>query len=288
MARPLTGMKPRIVAPPGSCDTQIHCYAAKYPKHPDGPRPPADATPEHYRQLQHWLGTERVVVVQANAYGDDNSCTMDAVAALGIDKARAVVVVKTGVKDAEIERLTKAGARGLRIMCLPGGHLKWDVMDEMIARVRPFGWHPIIQFDGREFPERAAQLERITGDYVIDHTGKFLEPVPPDHPGFRTLLRLLDTGRCWLKLCGPYETSKAGPPAYGDVGALARAAVKAAPERMIWGSNWPHVGAPDNPPDDAGLLDLLLDWAPDERVRRRILVDNPATLYGFAAAGAQV
>lgn len=282
MTRPLAGKKPRLVAPPGSCDTQIHCYAARYPKHPDGPQPPADATPDHYRQLQRWIGTERVVVVQANAYGDDNRCTMDAVAELGVDKARAVVVVKPGVKDAEIERLTKAGARGIRIMCLPGGHLKWDVMDEMIARVRPFGWHPIIQFDGREFPEREAQLRRITGDYVIDHTGKFLEPVPPTHAAFKVLLGLVGRGNCYVRLAGAYETSRTGKPHYADVGLLAKALIEAAPDRIVWSSNWPHTSAQgEQYPDDANLLDLLLEWAPDDAVRRKILVDNPARLYGF-------
>jgi D-galactarolactone isomerase len=282
MTRPLTGQKPRLVAPMGSCDTQIHCYAARYPKHPDGPQPPADATPDHYRQLQRWIGTERVVVVQANAYGDDNRCAMDAVAELGLDKARAVVVVKPGVKDAELERLTKAGARGIRIMCLPGGHLKWDVMDEMIARVRPFGWHPIIQFDGREFPQREAQLKRIAGDYVIDHTGKFLEPVPPDHAAFKVLLGLLGRGNCYVRLAGAYETSKTGKPHYADVGLLAKALIEAAPDRIVWASNWPHTSAQgEQYPDDGNLLDLLLEWAPDDAVRRKILVDNPARLYGF-------
>ena len=207
---------------------------------------------------------------------------MDAVAALGLDRARAVVVVRPTLSDAELERLTQAGARGVRIMCLPGGHLKWDVMDEIIARVRPFGWHPIVQFDGREFPEREDQLKRIAGDYVIDHTGKFLEPGPVDHAAFKTMLRLVDRGNCYVKLSAPYETSKAGPPGYADVSALAKALVKAAPERMLWASNWPHVSTTSATyPDDANLLDLLLQWAPDETVRRKILVDNPARLYGF-------
>jgi D-galactarolactone isomerase len=280
--RPLTGRKPQLKAPSGACDTHMHFYSAKYPKHPDGPPPPPDATVEDYRKIQQWLGIERVVIVQPNAYGDDNRCTMDAVAELGIAKARAVVVVKPGVSDAELERLTKAGARAIRIMCLPGGHLKWDVMDEMIARVRPFGWHPIVQFDGREMLEHEAQLKRIAGNYVIDHTGKFLEPVSPDHEAFRTLLGLVERGNCYVKLSAPYETSKVGKPSYADVGALAKALVKAAPERMLWASNWPHPSAQgEQYPDDASLLDLLIMWAPNDADRRKILVDNPARLYGF-------
>lgn len=284
MSRPLTGPAPKLKALPGACDTHMHVYEAKYPKHPDGPTPPPDATVADYRQVQKRLGLDRVVIVQPNAYGDDNSCTLDAVAELGQDTARAVVVVKPGVSDAELERLTRAGARAIRIMCLPGGHLKWDVMDEMIARVRPFGWHPIVQFDGREFEQHEAQLARIQGDYVIDHVGKFLEPVPVDHAAFKAMLRLVGRGNCYVKLSAPYEVSKAGPPDYADVGALVKALVEAAPERILWASNWPHPGAPAYP-DDAGLLDLLLEWAPDEAIRHRILVTNPAKLYGFSEAG---
>lgn len=282
MKRPLTGPAPRLKAPPGACDTHMHFYGATYPKHPDGPVPVPDATVADYRQVMTRLGTERVVVVQPNAYGDDNRCTMDAVAELGPDTARAVVVVKPDVPDAELERLTKAGARGVRIMCLPGGHLKWDVMDRVIARVRPFGWSPIVQLDGREFPEREVLLKRISGDYVIDHTGKFLEPVPTDHAAFKAMLRLVERGNCYVKLSAPYEVSKVGQPGYDDVAALAKALVKAAPDRMLWASNWPHPSEPlERYPSDASLLDLLLEWAPDEATRKKILVDNPARLYGF-------
>src|SRR5262249_9827773 len=153
MTRPLTGTPPQLVAPPGSCDTHIHFYSARYPKHPDGPPPPADATVADYRQLQKWLGLQRVIVLQPTPSGDANRCTMEAGGALGRARASGVVVVHATGSDAELDRLTRAGARAVRIMCLPGGHLKWDVMDEVIARVRPFGWHPIVQFDGREFVE---------------------------------------------------------------------------------------------------------------------------------------
>jgi D-galactarolactone isomerase len=146
----------------------------------------------------------------------------------------------------------------------------------------PFGWHLHVQFDGREFPERAALLHRLPGRLVIAHTGKFLEPVPPEHPAFQALLRLVETGRCWVKLSAPYETSRSGPPGYADVGALAKALVRAAPERMLWATNWPHPSEPaEAKPDEAMLLDTLLDWAPDDATRRRILRDNPAELYGF-------
>jgi D-galactarolactone isomerase len=166
---------------------------------------------------------------------------------------------------------------------LAGGVLPWACLEEMAARIHNFGWHVQLQLDGRLLPEREAMLRRLPGTLVIDHTGKFLEPVEPDHPGFQALQRLVDGGRCWVKLSAPYETSKAGPPDYPDVGRLAALLLRQAPERMVWASNWPHPGAQPNPPDDAMLLDALRRWAGDgdEATVRRILADNPATLYGF-------
>jgi D-galactarolactone isomerase len=281
MQRPVSGRVPRLKVPPGACDTHIHFYRGTYPRAPRGPAPPPDAWVPEYRQLQRWLGLERVVVVQPNAYGDDNRCTLDAVAALG-SAARAVVVVRPEVSEAELQRLTEAGARAVRIMSLPGGALQLDMLHQVAARVRAVGWHPIVQLDGRTLPEHEASLRRIEGDYVIDHTGKFLVPVSPEHEAFKCLLRLVERGNCYVKLSAPYEVSVAGPPRYEDVGRLAKALVRAAPERMLWASNWPHPSAPaDKYPNDADLLDLLLDWAPEEATRQRILVDNPARLYGF-------
>jgi D-galactarolactone isomerase len=279
--RPLTGRAPRLKAPAGSCDTHMHFYDAAYPALP-GTLSPADATVGDYRQVMAWLGLDRVVVVQPNAYGDDNRLTMDCVEALGQDTARAVVVVKPGVTDEELDRLTKGGARGIRIMALHGGTLGLDMLDEMTARITPFGWHAIVQLDGRELPNYEEQLLRLPCPFIIDHTAKFLEPVGTDHPGFQTLLRLVDSGRCWVKLSGVYETSKTGAPAYEDVGRLAKELAHRAPERMLWASNWPHPqGEKLGYPDDANLLDLLLDWAPNAAAIETILVTNPAELYGF-------
>jgi D-galactarolactone isomerase len=151
----------------------------------------------------------------------------------------------------------------------------------MAARVPPFGWHLNVQFDGRDFEQFEERLAQAPSRIVIDHTGKFLEPVPPEHPGFKALLRLIDTGRTWVKLAAPYETSKLGPPTYDDVGRLAKALARAAPERMLWASNWPHPTQGVTAPDDAVLLDMLLDWLPDDAARRKALADNPAELYGF-------
>lgn len=271
---------PKLKAPPGTCDTHMHIYMPGYPVRPEVTKPPVAPVSE-YKKLCERLGIARTIFVQPNAYGADNSCLLAAMKEFG-PNARGVAVVTRDVSDAELERLTKSGIRAIRFMLLPGGYLTNDDFDTLTARIHAFGWHVNLQVDGRTFPDREAQLRKVKGPLVIDHVGKFLEPVTPDHPSFRAMLRLLDSGRTWVKLSAPYEVSKVGRPLYGDVGALAKALVKAAPDRMMWASNWPHPSATDaNRPDDAELLDLLLDWAPDEATRRKILVDNPAQLYGF-------
>jgi D-galactarolactone isomerase len=269
-----------IRMPKGACDTHIHFYDEKVPGAP-GTFLPGHFPVEDYQKLQKRLGLERVIVVQPNAYRDDNRVTVDSIRKLGAG-AKGVAVVKADVSDAELERLTKGGMCAVRIMTLHGGMLGFDVMDAVVARVHPFGWHTNIQLDGRELPKYEAQIKRLPGKFVIDHTGKFLEPVAVDSAPFRSLLNLVDTGRCWIKLSAPYETSKTGAPKYEDVSRLAKALVKKAPERMLWASNWPHPSArKPAPPSDEDLLDLLLSWAPVENDRKRILVDNPAQLYGF-------
>jgi D-galactarolactone isomerase len=269
----------KIRVPKGACDTHMHFYdgAAAAPGTPN----PGTFTVPMYRELQKRLGLERVIVVQPNAYRDDNTVTVNAMKQIG-KNAKGVAVVKPGTPEAELERLTKAGICAVRIMTLHGGMLGFDAMDEVLAQVHPFGWHANIQLDGRELPRLEAQIKRLPGKFVIDHTGKFLEPVAPENEAFKSLLRLVDTGRCWVKLSAPYETSKTGAPKYEDVGRLAKALVKKAPERMLWASNWPHPSVPkEKRPADEDLLELLLDWAPVENDRKRILVDNPVELYQF-------
>ena len=270
----------KLKAPKGTTDTHMHFYDGALSAAPGTPNPGHFTVPM-YRELQQRLGLERVVVVQPNAYRDDNRVTLEAMKAIG-KNAKGVAVVKPGTPQAELERLTKAGICAVRIMTLHGGMLGFDVMDALMAQVHPFGWHANIQLDGRELPKFEAQIKRLPGKFVIDHTGKFLEPVEVSADSFKSLQRLVDTGRCWVKLSAPYETSKTGAPGYEDVGRLAKALVKQAPERMLWASNWPHPSVPkEKCPSDEDLLDLLLDWAPDEKVRQRILVDNPAELYGY-------
>jgi D-galactarolactone isomerase len=273
-------LEPKLKAPAGTCDTHMHIYDPKYPRAPtakiDAPAAPVSA----YRRMCNRLGIERTVVVQPSTYGKDNRCTLEAVTTIG-SGARCIVVVDESATDDELDRLTKLGARGIRFFMLAGAPLPWSILETMSTRVASFGWHVQLQLDGRDLPAHESVLNRLTSTLVIDHVGKFLEPVSLDHPGFRTLQRLVEKGRTWVKLSAPYEVSKAGPPNYEDVGKLAKSLAKAAPERMLWATNWPHPtpGAPV--PDDAWMLDMLLDWVPNESARKKVLVENPAQLYGF-------
>ena len=270
----------QLKAPAKACDTHIHIYDGRYPTAPTAASTPPDALVPDYLALRRRLGIGRTVVVQPSTYGTDNRCTLDAIAALGLENARGVAIVDDTLSDAELEDLTKRGIRGARFHMLTGAPIPWERLDRIAARVQEVGWHVQLQLDGRDLPGREGQVRSWPGRIVIDHVGKFLEPVAPEHPAFRCLLGLVETSRVWIKLSGAYEVSKRGPPLYDDVGVLAKALVKAAPERMLWASNWPHPSVTEKP-EDAALLDILLDWAPDEATRRRILVDNPAELYGF-------
>jgi len=279
--RPLSGPAPKLKAPPGAVDTHIHIFLEGHGGQPGGPPLPPPATVEDYRRVQRRLGLERAVVVQSNAYQLDNACLLESLRRFG-GTARGIAAVAPEADEASLERMHALGVRGARIMDLPGGAVGLDRMEAVAARVRPLGWHVIVQLDGRLLPDHEAALRRLEGPYIIDHVGKFLEPVAPDHAAFLCLQRLVGRGNCWVKLSAADETSRTGAPLYDDVGRLAKALAAQAPERLLWASNWPHVGVPRSAyPDDAAQLDLLLDWVPDETTRRQILVDNPAAFYGF-------
>jgi D-galactarolactone isomerase len=261
----------------------MHAYGdpALYPPRPDSPFPPvAGGDIATYMRARVVLGLQRAVVVQPSVYGFDNRATLDAMAALG-EEARGVVVVPPDVAESELERLTALGVRGIRFFMIGGGALGWDDLDRLAARTAAFGWHVQMQMDGRQLEEAAPRLARLPGRLVIDHNGKFLEPVDLDHRGFKALRRLVEGGRTWVKTSGVYETSRTGFPAYADVAALARALIAEAPERCLFATNWPHPSKPGNPPDDAHLVDLFAQWCGSAAIATGIMVDNPAELYGF-------
>jgi len=209
------------------------------------------------------------VLVQPTGYGFDNACLLDALAQLG-KEAIGAAVVPAEVSDSELQRLHAGGVRGVRYMMLggSGGLLPWDTLEAMAARIAPLGWHINLQFDGREMPQRKELIDRLPGTVLIDHVGRFVEPVAVHDPAFKALQSVLERDRRWVKLSAPYETSKSGPPLYDDVSALARALVRSHPQRCLWASNWPHPNRVPRPAD-ADVLALLSNWAPDAAVRRR-------------------
>lgn len=278
--------RPRLVVPSNACDTHVHFFDRRFPEATTATKAtPPDVWIDDYRAVQDRLGTRRVVVVQPTTYGLDNSCQVEGVAGLGKD-ARLVVVVDETATDAELNRLKDHGACGTRFFMLSGGAVPWTALAPVAARIAPLGWHIELQMNGRDLPGRLALLRSLPVPVVIDHIGRFMDPVGIDDPSFITLLKLMETGRFWVKLSAPYVNSRSGAPRFDDVGTLARELVRRFPERMVWASNWPHPGQA-NHPDEADLLDLLLDWVDSAETRHRILVDNPADLYGFVAATEQ-
>ena len=269
--------------PAGACDTHMHFYDARYASAASSLLRPPDATIEQYRQVQARLGLQRVVVVQPSTYGLDNSCTLDAVAEFG-EEARGVVVVDDHVADDELEQLTARGARGARFHMLPGGAVPWERMPAVADRIAPFGWHIQLQMNGRDLIDRVDQLLALPTPLVVDHVGRYMPPVEPADGLFAVLLRLIDTGRCWVKLSAPYESAVDPTHQYAAVGRLVHTLTAHAPERMLWATNWPHPGQA-GPPSSDELRRLAFEWMPDAALRQRILVDNPAHLYSFKPSG---
>jgi predicted TIM-barrel fold metal-dependent hydrolase len=236
-----------------------------------------------YRLLQKRIGTTRHVVVQPRNYGIENEVTLDALKQAG-GNARGVAVVRPTVTDAELKRFHDAGVRGIRFSI--GDPKSRVVQPEMIEplakRVADLGWHLQFNMEGVQVVELADILRRLPTPLVFDHLGNPPLPAGTEHPSHAIILSLIDKGRTWVKLSGAYSNTKIGPPDYPDATRTAQAFVKAAPERLVWGSDWPHPTEPnDRKPDDALLFDLLTVWVPNEATRNRILVANPEALYGF-------
>lgn len=265
--------------PADACDCHMHVFEDRFPLAPTATFKPPHAPAEAYQRLQQALGLSRVVVVQPTGYAFDNRCTLEAMVALG-PKARGIVVVPPDVTDAELARLDTLGVRGVRYMMLPGGVLTWNSVESTAARIEALGWNINLQVDGRDLPARLDVLLRLPGRLVVDHIGKFLGPTTTESESFAALCRLLDRGRCWIKLSAPYESSKSGPPDYADIAPLARHLARHYPERCLWASNWPHPNTSPLPSEQA-----LLEWTDrcigNAATRQKILVDNPAALYRF-------
>jgi D-galactarolactone isomerase len=273
----------RLRLPSLATDCHIHIYDTRFPYDPEAQLKPGAATVGDYRLLQARLGTERCVVVQPSSYGTDNACLVDALDQFGAD-ARGVAVVDASVTDKELRALDAAGVRGARFnLARPGGAMM-EALEAVARRVAPLGWHLQLHTLADLWAGLEATMRRLPVPLVIDHLGRLPQPAGLSHPAWPVLRRLVDEGRAWVKISGAYHDTRTGAPDYADTGTVVRAWVEAAPERVVWGTDWPHPSATagEKPvPDDARLLDLLGEWAPSEALRQRILVDNPAVLYGF-------
>jgi predicted TIM-barrel fold metal-dependent hydrolase len=272
--------KPKLQAPANACDCHMHIYdGARFPpSRPESRMQPNACVPD-YRLFQERIGTSRTIVVNPAAYHTDNDVTLDAIAQIG-PQARGVAVVHPTVTDAELKRMADGGIRGIRFTQFDPrtATTTMDMIEPLARRVAPLGWHVQLHLRADQILVAADMLQRLPSTVVFDHLGRLTPPEGLNHPAFDILRRMFDQGRTWMKLSGAYMF---GPPApYAEASAVARAYIAAAPERLVWGSDWPHPTEKEKP-DDAVLFDLLTDWAPDENTRRRILVDNPAKLYGF-------
>jgi D-galactarolactone isomerase len=270
----------KLRAPANAADCHHHIYDARYPVDPKAALRPGDALVEDYRALQRRVGTLRHVIVQPSTYGTDNRCTLDALAAFGAE-ARAVAVVNDSVPDAELKRMDALGVRGIRFNLAQAGATTAEMIEPLSKRVNELGWHIQINATAPIIMSIMGILERVPSPIVFDHLAHVPQPAGISDPLFARVRALIDKGKTWIKLSGAYQDTKVGPPTYADSSAVARAYVKAAPERLVWGSDWPHPSEQQVKPDDALLFDLLADWAPDEAVRHRILVQNAEALYGF-------
>jgi predicted TIM-barrel fold metal-dependent hydrolase len=272
--------KPKLQAPPNATDCHFHIYNDKYPPAPGG-LPAPNASPDDYRALQRRIGTTRGVVVQPSLYGTDNSPTLLGMAALG-PNFRGVAVVNDKVEDAELQRLHAAGIRGIRFNLAQAGATTPGMMEPLARRIKPMGWHIQINAPAPVIMAQRELFQRVDATLVFDHLAHVPQPTGTSDPTFAFVKSLLEKGNVWMKLSGAYMDTKSGPPAYADTSAVARAFAQIAPDKMVWGSDWPHpTEKPDNKPDDAVLFDLLTTWVPDAAARQRILVDNPARLYDF-------
>ncbi len=273
---------PRWKFPAKACDSHAHIFgpASRFAILPDTHFVPHECPLADYLRMLRIIGCERAVLVQPSVYGTDNTAISEALQS-GEFELRGVAVVREDVTDKQLEDLHAQGFRGIRIntaSATPG--LRLEHAPGLAQRIRHLGWHLQFFVDLEAMPELEPRLAALPVDLVIDHFGRVAAAGGVEAPAFRALLRLLGRDHCWGKLTGPYFLSGRGP-AFADVAALARAMVEVAPDRLVWGTDWPHPSARAQMPNDGDLADMLASWVPDSAARTRILVDNPARLYGF-------
>jgi predicted TIM-barrel fold metal-dependent hydrolase len=278
--------RPRLKLPPGSIDTHVHVFESRYPMSPARGYTPPDSTLADLKHLHATLGIERVVFTQPSVYGIDNSAILDGMRALNREtpnRARAIVALDMKFTEADLARFDAEGVRGVRLNTdnKGGMPIALDEIPELAARIRPFGWHLEFLFPGKDILELMPEFRALEVPMSIAHFAYQSATPGVSAPGFQALLELARRGNTWIKISGANRVSATDLPPYDDVRPMAEALIEAAPQRIMWGTDWPHPNKYEVNPNDGDLVDALGDWVSDEAMRRRILVDNPATFYRF-------
>ncbi|MFM0517349.1 MULTISPECIES: amidohydrolase family protein [Caballeronia] len=271
---------PSFRLPAGAVDCHMHIYDDRFPSAPGTTLRPPNATVEQYRLLQARLGVDRNVVVTPSTYGTDNRCTLDVLKRFG-SNARGVAVVDTSVSDKELHELHAGGIRAIRFNLSYPGATTVNMLAPLAARIAEMKWHIELVVQGVRLPELESHLSALPCPLVIDHIAHVPEPGGLSSEALRTAQRLVDQGNTFTTLSGPYVDTKTGAPAYADVAPVAKTLISMAPERMLWGTDWPHPTEKGAKPDDASLLDTIAGWIGRSDWQQKIFVDNPARLYGF-------
>lgn len=278
---------PKVEVPRRATDCHAHIFgpASKYPFQGNRSYTPPDLPLSQLRAMHRALGIERLVLVHASVHGTDNRIILDALATDPVN-LRAVAVMTEDTTDRELARMRDAGVRGVRVNLVDRGGMPFRslaALSRAAERIRDLGFHLELLVHVESFADPAQLTKTICVPMSVGHFGYTKTAAGGlDHPGFQNFLAMLRDGHFWVKLTGPYRISARSKFPYDDVAAMAKAVIAAAPGRVVWGSDWPHVMVTSEMPNDGDLLDALADWAPDPVLRRRILVDNPARLYGFA------
>lgn len=278
--------KPSITLPDGTIDTHVHIFEDRYPLSSGRGYNPPESTLKDLKHLHAILGVERVVFTQPSVYGVDNSAIMDGVTALNSetpDRARAVLAVTGDITDAELADFDARGARGIRLNTDNKGGMPvgFDELPALAKRVAPLGWHFEFLFPGKDIIELMTVFRSLAIPISIGHFAYQPATAGVSAPGFQALLELIKDGNTWIKISGANRVSETDLPPYDDVKPMAEALIEAAPDRIIWGTDWPHPNKFEVNPNDGDLVNAFGEWVSDPGLRQKIMVDTPAALFRF-------
>jgi 2-pyrone-4,6-dicarboxylate lactonase len=274
--------KPRFKLPPGTCDAHCHVFgpAAKFPYAPNRRYTPEDAPKEVLAALHTHLGIERAVIVQASCHGTDNAAMLDCIAS-DPNRYRGVAIVNDSFTDKDFDKLDAGGVRGVRFNFVKhlGGAPDMAVFNRVIDRIKGRGWHVVLHVDAPDIIPLSEMMRKLPLPFIVDHMGRVPSAAGVGQPPLRALVELSSLEKCWIKVCGAERISM---PPYAAAVPIARALVEAAPDRVLWGTDFPHPNA-THAADEADLVDLVPQFSSDTLAQKRLLVDNPARLYGFGS-----